>query len=219
MAEETIRVALVDDDAIVRSALTSYLQSAEGFEIVHTCRNGAEALEALEGDPVDVVVMDMRMPVLDGITATARVRALFPGTHVLVLTSFDEDEAVREALAAGASGFLLKDTSPQGLVDAVRAVHQGTSVVSPGPIARLLTNGPGRRRPTQHPSGVSLTPREREILALLCAASSNDEIATQLGLKDSTVKAHVSAIMMKLGVTSRLKAVVRAHELGLATHA
>lgn len=217
MADKVIRVAIVDDDPIVRSALTTYLNSAEGFDIVHTCTDGAEVLDALGAEPVDVILMDMRMPLLDGITATARIRACFPDTRVLMLTSFDEDDAVREALAAGAGGFLLKETSPQAVVDAVRSVHRGTAVVSPGPIARLLRREPAPRRPESLPPGAELTPRERQILGLLCAAYSNAEISVALGVSGSTVKTHVSTIMMKLGVTSRLKAVVRAHELGFAT--
>lgn len=215
MSDNPIRVAICDDDGIVRSALASYLGSSEGFEIVHSCGNGAEVLEALAAQPVDVLVMDMRMPVMDGLTATRAVRERFPATRVLMLTSFDEDEAVREALAAGASGFLLKDTSPQGLTDAVRTVVQGTSVVSPGPIARLLRTGPQPRRPGDAAPQADLSPREREILGLLCAAYSNAEICAELNLSESTVKTHVSTIMTKLGVSSRLKAVVRAYELGL----
>lgn len=220
MTDPPIRVAIVDDDAIVRSALTTYLGSAAGFEIVHTCANGAELLDALAVEGVDVVIMDLRMPVLDGLTATSRVRALFPRTRVLLLTSFDEDEALRQTLAAGASGFLLKDTSPQGVVDAVRSVRQGTSVVSPAPLGRLLRSAEAAQPPrttAARPGGADLSPREAQILGLLCAAYSNAEISAELGLSDSTVKSHVSTIMMKLGVTSRLKAVVRAYELGLAT--
>lgn len=215
MSASEIRVALVDDDSIVRQALTAYLRPVDGFRIVHSCANGAEALTALGIEPVDVVIMDMRMPVMDGITATEVMRERFPDTKVLLLTSFDEDEAVRRALAAGASGFLLKDTSPQGLVDAVRSVLQGTSVVSPGPIARLLKRQGRSREPM--PAGTDLSPREREILGLLCAAYSNAEICAELTLSESTVKSHVSTIMTKLGVSSRLKAVVRAYELGLAS--
>lgn len=215
MTGTTIRVGICDDDGIVRNALTSYLRTAEGLELIHTSANGAEALAALAAEPVDVLVMDMRMPVMDGLTTTRAVRERFPATRVLMLTSFDDDDTVREALAAGASGFLLKDTSPQGLVDAVRAVQQGTSVVSPGPIARLLQSQAPARPPVTDAPPVDLRPREQEILGLLCAAYSNAEICEALSLSESTVKTHVSTIMSKLGVSSRLKAVVRAHELGL----
>ncbi len=210
-----ITVAVVDDDAIVRSALTSYLRSG-GFTIVHEATNGEDALVSITRRPVDVVIMDVRMPKLDGIQTTAELRRRLPGIKILVITSFDEDEAVRDALAAGANGFLLKDTSPAGLAEAVRTVMRGSSVVSPGPITRLIQQ---HQQPPAHPTStgkeLGLSPRELEILRLLCDAYSNLEIANTLQLSESTVKTHVSAIMMKLQVASRLKAVVRAYELGL----
>lgn len=218
MADTVTRVAIVDDDALVRATLATYLQSAEGFVIVHSCADGAQALAALDAAPVDVVLMDMRMPVLDGVTATAHIRRSHPDTRVLVLTSFDEDASVSSALAAGASGFLLKDTPPQAMVDAIRSALQGTTVVSPAPMSRLVRRD-SAAYPDPQASGVHLSPRELEILALLCEACSNSEIAEALGVAESTVKTHVSSIMMKLGVTSRLKAVVRAYELGLANRA
>ena len=120
MTTQPVTVALVDDDAIVRTALGSYLRAAGGFEVVHECANGLDALTMITDRPVDVVIMDVRMPRLDGIQTTAELRRRFPDLKILVITSFDEDEAVRESLAAGANGFLLKDTSPDGLVDALR---------------------------------------------------------------------------------------------------
>lgn len=209
-----VTVAIVDDDAIVRSALVSYLASAQGFEVRHELTNGAEAVAAITRDPVDVVIMDVRMPVLDGIQATEALRLSLPDVKILVITSFDEDGAVRDALRAGANGFLLKDTSPSGLVNAIRSVMQGTSVVSPGPITRLLLNERTARRRAPAPE-LGLSPRELQILRLLCAAYSNTEIAEELFVSESTVKTHVSAIMAKMHVPSRLKAVVRAYELGL----
>ncbi len=214
MTTQPVTVALVDDDAIVRTALGSYLRAAGGFEVVHECANGLDALTMITDRPVDVVIMDVRMPRLDGIQTTAELRRRFPDLKILVITSFDEDEAVRESLAAGANGFLLKDTSPDGLVDALRAVLRGSSVVSPGPITRLLRNEPARRPAGSSPD-LGLSPRELEVLQLLCAAHSNTEIAQMLVVSESTVKTHVSAIMSKLQVASRLKAVVRAYELGL----
>lgn len=209
-----ITVAIVDDDAIVRSALSSYLR-AGGFDIVHELTNGADAVSAITAEPVDVVIMDVRMPRLDGIGATAELRRRLPGTKILVITSFDEDEAVQEALRAGANGFLLKDTSPGGLAEAVRTVMRGSSVVSPGPMTRLVQRQPNGRRPQRTAEEVGLSPRELQILRLLCDAYSNGEIAEELRVSGSTVKSHVSAIMLKLQVTSRLKAVVRAYEWGL----
>lgn len=214
--DRAVRVAIVDDDAMVRAALRAYLSPADEFTVCHEFGNGAEAVAGLKEDPVDVVIMDVRMPRMSGIEATAAMRGLFPDLKILVITSFDEDDVVRDALAAGANGFLLKDTSPAAMVDALRAVLQGTSVVSPGPITSLLLGEPGPRRP-QPASELGLSPRELEILRLLCAAYSNTEIAGELFLSESTVKTHVSAIMMKMQVPSRLKAVVRAYELGLVT--
>lgn len=214
---DPMTVAIVDDDAIVRAALVAYLNSAEGFEVRHELTNGAEAVTTITRDPVDVVVMDVRMPKLDGIQATQALRTTLPDLKILVITSFDEDGAVRDALRAGANGFLLKDTSPSGLVDAIRAVMQGTSVVSPGPITSLLLNDQRASRPVSAPE-LGLSPRELQILRLLCAAYSNTEIAEELFVSESTVKTHVSAIMTKMRVPSRLKAVVRAYELGLVEH-
>lgn len=212
---KTVTVALVDDDAIVRGALSTYLAAADGFEVRHQCTNGAEAVATITAEPVDVVITDVRMPVMDGIRATAELRRVLPDIKILVITSFDEDEAVREALAAGANGFLLKDTSPDGLVNAIRSVLQGTSVVSPGPITSLLMRPQRPKVPADAPD-LGLSERELQILRLLCAAYSNTEIAQELYVTESTVKSHVSAIMAKMGVQSRLKAVVRAYELGLA---
>ncbi|MFP5415869.1 MAG: response regulator [Actinomycetes bacterium] len=209
-----VSVAIVDDDAIVRAALVAYLSATDGFDVRHECTNGVDAVAAITAEPVDVVIMDVRMPRMDGIQATAALRAALPPLKILVITSFDEDGAVREALAAGANGFLLKDTSPSALVDAVRSVMQGTSVVSPGPITSLLLNQ-GQRRPSVTVPELGLSPRELQILRLLCAAYSNAEIADELYVSESTVKTHVSAIMTKMQVPSRLKAVVRAYELGL----
>lgn len=216
--EQPVTVAIVDDDAIVRSALVAYLASTPGFEVRHELPNGAEAVAVITRQPVDVVVMDVRMPKLDGIQATEVLRTTLPDIKILVITSFDEDGAVRDALRAGANGFLLKDTSPTGLVDAIRTVMQGSSVVSPGPITSLLLANEKRPRPTPAPE-LGLSPRELEILRLLCAAYSNTEIAEALMVSESTVKSHVSAIMTKMQVPSRLKAVVRAYELGLVEHA
>ena len=213
-----VTVAIVDDDALVRAALVAYLATTDDFEVKHEINNGAEAVTTITRNPVDIVVMDVRMPKLDGIQATAALRRTLPDVKVLVITSFDEDGAVRDALRAGANGFLLKDTSPAGLVEALRAVMQGTSVVSPGPITSLLLNDKRAARPRSAPE-LGLSPRELEILRLLCAAYSNTEIAEELFVSESTVKTHVSAIMTKMRVQSRLKAVVRAYELGLVEHA
>lgn len=223
MTDHPIRVLVVDDDAIVRSALSAYVATDTAFRVVGQCENGAEAVDWIErsqGD-IDVVMMDIRMPVMDGITAAGKISETHPTVKVLLLTSFDEDTDALNALRGGASGFLLKDSSPQAVVDALHAVHGGTTVVSPGPMNQLLKqhNRPSSRpRVTSRvhpPRSVDLSPREFDILQLLCQAHSNAEIADELVLSESTVKSHVSTIMSKLKVTSRLKAVVRAYEWGL----
>lgn len=211
-----IRVIIVDDDAIVRAALVAYAQAAPELEVVGSYENGAQGAAAVAADPVDVVLMDIRMPVMDGITATERIREAHNHTRVLLLTSFDEDNYMVDALRAGASGFLLKDASPRALVEAVHAVHEGTTVVSPEPLNRLVRSQANRRAAAQRrPQHVELSAREIEVLRHLCQALSNAEIADRVCVAESTVKTHVSAIMSKLGVTSRLKAVVRAYEWGL----
>ena len=215
-----IRIIVVDDDAIVRSALAAYAGAASDVEVVGVYQNGADAVAAVAADPVDVVLMDVRMPVLDGITAAGRIRRDSPRTKVLLLTSFDEDDYMVSALRVGASGFLLKDASPKTVVDAVHAVHGGATVISPEPLSRLVRTRDAAmpaKRPT--PPHVDLSPRELDILRLLCQALTNAEIAERLFLAESTVKTHVSAIMNKLQVTTRLKAVVRAYEWGLVQRA
>jgi len=214
-AEGPIRVIVVDDDGIVRDALVAFAQASPDLEVVGAYQNGAEAVAAVDADPVDVVLMDIRMPVMDGITAAERIRRTHEHTRVLLLTSFDEDNYMVEALGAGASGFLLKDASPRAVVDAVRAVREGTTVISPEPLGRLLRGRSDRTPERRPPPHVDLSARELEILRLLCRALSNSEIADLLHVSESTVKSHVSAIMNKLLVTSRLKAVVRAYEWGL----
>ena len=211
-----IRIIVVDDDAIVRSALAAYAAAAHDVQVVGVYENGADAVAAVATDPVDVVLMDVRMPVMEGITATSRIRRDSPHTRVLLLTSFDEDDYMISALRVGASGFLLKDASPKTVVDAVHAVHGGATVISPEPLGRLVRTKdatlPAQRSAPPH---VDLSPRELDILRLLCQALTNAEIADRLFLAESTVKSHVSAIMAKLLVTTRLKAVVRAYEWGL----
>lgn len=213
--DSPISVIIVDDDAIVRAALVAYASASPTLRVVGSCENGAEAVKMARELTVDVVLMDVRMPVMDGITATEHIRAAFKHTKVLLLTSFDEDNYVINALTAGASGFLLKDTSPRALVDAVHAVHEGTTVVSPEPLGRLVRKRASVSAGRVPPPQVELSAREIDILRLLCQALSNTEIAERLFLSESTVKTHVSSIMTKLMVSSRLKAVVRAYEWGL----
>ncbi len=208
--EGTIRCVVVDDDAIVRSALASYLKSAPDVELVTTCANGAEAVKAAREHDIDVVLMDIRMPVLDGVEATRQIRSQRPATHVLLLTSFDQDDTMIDALRAGAGGFLLKNEAPETILEAIRSVHSGSSVLTTEPLTRLVAE---RKKPRAQV--FDLSPREADVLALLCRAYSNAEIAAELILSESTVKTHVSAVMNKLQVTTRLQAVVRAYEMGL----
>lgn len=219
MSRSPIKVIVVDDDGITRSALAAYAEASSDIEVVGTYENGEQAVAAVASQPVDVVLMDIRMPVMDGITAARQIRADSGRTRVLLLTSFDEDQYMMNALQAGASGFLLKDASPKALVDAVHAVHEGTAVISPEPLARMVRGQAGAPIPLRSkaavPPHVELSEAEIRILRLLCQAHSNAEIAETLHIAESTVKTHVSAIMAKLLVNSRLKAVVRAYEWGL----
>ncbi len=208
--EDTIRCVVVDDDAIVRSALASYVKSAPDLELVTICANGAEAVEAARDNDIDVVLMDIRMPVLDGVEATRLIRRQRPSTHVLLLTSFDQDDTMIDALRAGAGGFLLKNEAPETILEAIRSVHSGSSVLTTEPLTRLVADRKKPRTPA-----LDLSPREADVLALLCRAYSNAEIAAELILSESTVKTHVSSVMNKLQVATRLQAVVRAYEMGL----
>ena len=167
-------------------------------------------------DP-DILVTDIRMPLMDGITASEQVKALYPDTKILLLTTFDDDEAMLSGLQAGAGAYLLKNTSPEDIVKSIREVSSGGTVVSPGPTSRLVKN---YLVPLPPDSGVNVqfSKREMDVLRLLCQAHSNSEIAAQLYVQESTVKTHISSIMAKLEVNSRLKVVVRAYELGLVRH-
>ena len=211
---DVIRVLLADDDAIVRSALRAHLASSPDIRVVAEATTGAEALRLLDsGLEVDVVLMDVRMPEQDGITAAAEIgNRSWTRPRVLLVTSFDTDEIVVEALRARSNGLVLKSAGAEAMVDAVRAVHRGTTVFSEGPISRLAD-----AQQTRPPTDLRLTPREADTLELLCRAMSNAEIAKALHLSESRVKAHISSIMARLGVDSRLRVVVRAFELGLVT--
>ena len=218
MAKKTIRVGVVDDDAIVRSALSGQLGAEADIEVAFVCETGTQAVAEVRAHAPDVVLMDVRMPELDGIGAAAEIRRASEHTKVLLMTAVDLDGDVAASLAAGASGFLIKSGEPGAVANAVRAVHLGSSVISQGPLTRWST---APSLPPATPASASPQPpftvRELEVLRLLSRAHSNAEIAEIMVLAESTVKTHVSSIMAKLGVSSRLKAVVRAHELGLVT--
>ena len=211
----TTRIIIVDDDPIVREVLTTALGSETDIEVVAVVANGAEAVDVVHARTVDVVLMDVQMPVLDGVAATSRILALGGGTRVLLLTTFDDDSFLDGGLAAGASGFLLKTTPPERIAEAIRTVRSGGKVLSPGPANRLGLRARGQGPAATIPDP-DLTGRERRILHLLCGARTNREIARRLGLTQAAVKADISSMMRKMGVSSRLDVVVEAHRRGLA---
>lgn len=206
-----IAVAIVDDDPLVRSAVSSFLATDPDIDVVAQGADGREAVSIVASHHVDVLLMDVNMPHLDGVAATAEVRRESPHTRVLLLTALDTDNTVRAGISAGASGYLLKDSSVQAIVEGVRSVHRGNVVMSQIPANRLLTPP---ATPVKRPE-LPLSSREVEVLELLCQGLSNDEIASAMMLSESTIKTHVSAVISKLGVSSRLKAVARAHQLGI----
>ncbi|UGT56077.1 response regulator [Nocardia asteroides] len=212
-----ISVLVVDDQELMRMGLKMVLGAHPDIEVVGEAGNGDEAvLRATQLRP-DVVLMDVRMPVVDGVTATGRIVAAGDGVRVLVMTTFDLDEHALGALRAGASGFLLKDTPPEDLVSAIRSVAAGDAVVSPKVTKRLLD-----RLVAEDPAGLRdpsvldvLTAREREVLEQIAAGRSNAEIAAALFLSEATVKTHVGRVLTKLGLRDRVQAVVLAYETGL----
>jgi DNA-binding NarL/FixJ family response regulator len=212
------RVLLVDDQDLVRQGLRLILELA-GLEVVGEARDGAEAVRAVAEHAPDVVLMDLRMPGMDGIEATRLITAQEPPGHpvVLALTTFDVDEHVVGALRAGAVGYLLKDVTADGLVDAVRRAAAGEPVVAPAVLARLMSNFVDRPPvATALPPGFAeLSDREREVLAMIGAGRSNSEIAADLVISMATVKTHVRHIFAKLGLRDRAQAVVAAHDAGL----
>ena len=209
-----ISVMIVDDDPIVRSALTTIIAGAEGMGVVATCADGAEAVTATRAGGVDVILMDVRMPTLDGLSAAKAILARPFAPRIVMLTTYDEDENLLAALSIGASGFLMKDTTAVSLINAVWLAHRGDQVLS-GRSARRLAD----RYLPQEPKTIDnpLGPREFEVLEALCRACSNAQIAATLHLSESTVKSYVSSIMTKLGTGSRLQTVVRAFELGMVS--
>ena len=212
----TTRIIVVDDDPIVREVLTTALGSTPDIEVIATAANGAEAVDVVHARAVDVVLMDVQMPVLDGVAATSRILALGGGTRVLLLTTFDDDALREDGLAAGASGFLLKTTPPERIAEAIRTVRAGGKVLSPGPTSRVLDRYVRGQSPrVASTEDLDLSEREQEVLRLLCQARTNHQIARRMNIADTTVKTHVSSIMRKMGVGNRLEIVVEAHRRGL----
>jgi DNA-binding NarL/FixJ family response regulator len=215
----TIRVLLVDDQALVRSGFRMLIESSDDLAVVGEAENGAEALTILSTTPVDVVLMDIRMPVMDGVEATRRIVASGVPAHVLVLTTFDADEYVYAALRAGASGFLLKDSRPDDLLSAIRSVAAGDAVMAPSATRRLLdTVVPMLPNGQSHADSrlEVLTDREREVLVEIAKGATNAEISASLYMAEGTVKTHIGRLLAKLHARDRVQLVLIAYEAGLA---
>jgi DNA-binding NarL/FixJ family response regulator len=214
-----IRAAIVDDQAIVRAGIARILSPADGFEVVAECADGRAAVEELPALRPDVVLMDVRMPALDGIAATAQLRALDDPLDVLVLTTFGEDEVLWGAVEAGAAGFVLKDSSAEDLIAAVRAVAGGGAWFDPGVAPRLLDRYRRVVAPAARDAArlEDLTEREHEVLRMMARGATNAEIAGALHVAEATVKTHVGSIFGKLGVRDRASAIVFAYDHGVVT--
>ncbi len=213
----TIHILIVDDHAVVRQGLRMFLALDPELEVVGEAENGQQALELARSLQPDVVLMDLLMPVMDGIAATRAVRAAQPDTEVIALTSVLEDDKVAEAIRAGAIGYLLKDTEADALCTAIKAAAAGQVQLSPSVAARLLRRpSPEAKTPPTLPLHEPLTEREIEVLRLLAAGESNKDIAAALVITEKTVKAHVSHILNKLGVASRTQAALYAVQSGIA---
>ncbi|MEV4838755.1 response regulator transcription factor [Nonomuraea sp. NPDC049486] len=216
---DAIRVLLADDQELVRTGVRLVLRRERGIEVVGEAGDGQEVLELLESLVVDVVVMDIRMPDLDGIETTRRIYAR-GGPQVLILTTFDLDEYVFDAIRAGASGFLLKSTGPRSLVEAIRVVHAGGAIIAPSATKRLISHfqscaGDVSLDPTLDQRANILSRREREVLAEIANGMSNAEIAARMCLSEGTVRTHVSHILAKLDLRDRVQIVVFAYKSGL----
>lgn len=218
-----IRTVLIDDEQLVRSGLRMILDSAPDIEVVGEGGDGAEAIRLAEELDPDVVLLDIRMPGVDGLTAAARLAALPDPPHVVLLTTFDLDEYVHGALRAGAVGFLLKDTPPRDLIAAVRTVHEGNAMLSPSVTKRMLERfaAPAPADSAEGRAGAerrleALSERERAVLVAVAQGMSNAEAGRALGMREATVKAHVSRILAKLGMSNRVQAAILAHDAGWA---
>jgi DNA-binding NarL/FixJ family response regulator len=217
---DPIRVAIADDQSLVRTGFRMVLESEPGIDVVGEAADGAEAISLVGAQQVDVLLMDVRMPVLDGIAATREILAGHGSTRVIVLTTFDLDEYAFGALRAGASGFLLKDARPAELVEAIRTVHAGDAALAPRVTRRMIElfaddlPAGGTGSPSAH-ALAALTPREREVLEAVADGASNTEIGARLFLSESTVKTHVGRVLQKLDARDRVHLVILAYELGV----
>ncbi|HSB38047.1 MAG TPA: response regulator transcription factor [Gaiellaceae bacterium] len=211
----SIRVLVADDQAMVRAGFRMLLGEEEDIEVVAEAENGLEAVEKAARFGPNVVLMDIRMPELDGLQATRRILAADPSARVLVLTTFDLDEYIYEALQAGASGFVLKDDPPEQLLAAIRTVAAGDALLSPAVTKRVIKEFTRIPQPTPPKGLEELTAREREVLTLIAAGRSNAEIAQELFISETTVKTHVTHVLQKLDLRDRVQAVVLAYQAGL----
>ena len=218
-----IRVLIAEDQALLRTTLAALLEAEPGMRVVGLAEDGARAVALAAELRPDVILMDIQMPGLSGIEATTRICAdpALAATRVLILTMFEIDDYVLGALRAGACGFLLKDTDPQSLVDAVRTVHEGQSLLSPQVLARLVARMPrtvsagASRRSTWASDIEALTPRQREVLLLIARGLSNTEIEVELGITRATCRSHITALLARLGARDRAQLVIAAYEAGL----
>ena len=213
---DSIKILIVDDHEVVRDGLSVMLRRQEDFAVMGEAHNGLEAVEkARELDP-DVILMDLRMPELDGVEAMRRIREQDPDVEFIVLTTYDTDEYIFDAIEAGAKGYLLKDTSREDLFKAVRGVHQGESLIQPGVVSRVLDRfAQLSRRSGQGGEPQALSDREVEVLRLMARGSANKQIAADLSISESTVKTHVTNIFQKLEVGHRTEAVTKAMSKGI----
>ena len=211
----TVRVVIADDEAMVRAGLRMILDAEPGIDVVGEARDGERAIELVRSVRPDVVLMDVRMPRLDGIAATRRLLQSGAGARVVMLTTFDEEAHLHDALRAGASGFLLKSAPPERLLDALHTVAGGDALLDPSVTRRVIEGFAHREPPRRPPELEHLTPRELEVLRHLAKGHSNAEIARRLVVEESTVKTHVARVLMKLGLRDRVQAVIYAYESGL----
>jgi DNA-binding NarL/FixJ family response regulator len=212
---EPLSVLIVDDQPVVRLGFSALVESQPDLRVAGSAADGRDAVRLARSLGPDVVLMDVRMPVMGGIEATGAMQLLAKPPKVVILTTFDLDDYVYDALRAGASGFLLKDASPEQILDAVRTVGTGDALIAPAVTRRLIAQFAGRAKLDAPPQLRDLTPRETEVFMLMARGVSNAELARALHLAEQTVKTHVSAILLKLGVRDRVQVVVLAYESGL----
>jgi NarL family two-component system response regulator YdfI len=213
-----IRILIADDHLIIREGLRLILETEDGFELVGEASDGAEALRLTAEVQPDVILMDLRMPGMDGLTAIEHLRVEQPHVAVVILTTFNEDELMRRGLRAGARGYLLKDTDRQTLFNNIRAAARGETLLKPEILARLLAQIGSHAAAPASPTGPELTEREREVLAAVGRGDRSKEIALHLGITERTVKAHLASIYSKLGVDSRAAAIAVAAQRGWLEH-